>query len=152
MGKETLNRFAETQRPSLRNRAPRVKTEVIKVRPRWLKALLGLERIYFVHARESLKDYRVCIGASHYGNILRVTWYLTCELGLFRKTVRSFLAKVASEKALSFILNIFRWQDLTAYAAVIRGCLPKSFERLTSGLDRDSLKIDRTLGGFSGIS
>jgi hypothetical protein len=66
----------------------------------------------------------VYIGRSDYRNILHVTWYLTCEPGFFKKTVSSFFAKAASEKALSFILNVLQQQDLAPYATpIITVCL-----------------------------
>jgi len=134
------------------SKAPGVKTEVVKVRPSWLKGLFGIERSYFMVTNEGLKDYRMYIGARDYGNNLDVSWYLTCEPGFFKKTLSGLLTKGASDKALSFALDLFQQQDLTAYATVIHHCLLKALEKLMSGLGQDISKIDRKSRGFLGIS
>jgi hypothetical protein len=101
---------------------------------------------------EGLKDYRMYIGARDYGNNLDVQWYLTCEPGFFKKTLSAFLTKGASDKALSFILDLFQQQDLSAYATVVHHCLLKALEKLMLGLGQDVSKIDRKSRGFLGIS
>ena len=133
-------------------KAPAVKSEIVKVTPSWLKGLFGVERTYFMVRNEGLKDYRMYIGARDYGNNLDVQWYLTCEPGFFKKTLSTFLTKGASDKALSFILDLFQQQDLSAYATVIHHCLLKALEKLMLGLGQDVSKIDRKSKGFLGIS
>jgi hypothetical protein len=133
-------------------KAPGVKSEIVKVTPGWLKGLFGIERTYFMVRNEGLKDYRMYIGARDYGNNLDVQWYLTCEPGFFKKTLSSFLTKGASDKALSFILDLFQQQDLSAYATVVHHCLLKALEKLMLGLGQDVSKIDRKSKGFLGIS
>lgn len=132
--------------------APGVYMERVKVRPSWLKGLFGKERSYMMVANEGLKDYRMFIGARDYGNALDVQWYLTCEPGFFKKKLSDVLTRGASDKALSFNLDLFQQQDLSAYATVVHHCLMAAIEKLMSGLGQDTSKIDRKSKGFLGIS
>jgi hypothetical protein len=61
-------------------------------------------------------------------------------------------AKGASDKALSFNLDLFQQQDLNAYAVVVHHCLIKAIEKMMAGLGQDTSKIDRKSRGFLGIS
>jgi len=144
--------YKDTENFIEESKAPGVITEVVKVRPSWLKGLFGIERSYFMVGNEGLKDYRMYIGARDYGNNLDVSWYLTCEQGFFKKSLSAVLTRGASDKALSFMLDLFQQQDLTAYATVIHHCLLKSLEKIMSGLGQDTSKIDRKSRGFLGIS
>ena len=144
--------YKDTENFIEESKAPGVRTEVVKVRPSWLKGLFGIERSYFMVGNEGLSDYRMYIGARDYGNNLDVSWYLTCEPGFFKKSLSSVLTRGASDKALSFMLDLFQQQDLTAYATVIHHCLLKSLEKIMSGLGQDTSKIDRKSRGFLGIS
>ena len=92
------------------------------------------------------------IGARDYGNNLDVQWYLTCEPGFFKKTLSSILTKGASDKALSFLLDIFQQQDLTAYVTYIHHCLLKAVEALMTSLGQDFKRVDRKSKGFLGVS
>jgi len=134
------------------SKAPGVEIERVKVRPSWLKGLFGNERNYMMVTSEGLNDYRMFIGARNYGDNLDVQWYLTCEPGFFKKTLSDILTKGASDKALSFSLDLFQQQDLNAYATVVHHCLIKAVEKMMAGMGQDILKIDRKSRGFLGIS
>ncbi len=131
---------------------PGVGIERVKVRLSWLKGLFGTERNYVMVTSESLKDYRMFLGARDYGNNLDLSWYLTCEPGFFKKSLSATLTNGASDKALSFNLDLFQQQDLNAYAIIIHHCFLKAIEKSMSGLGQDSSKIDRKSKGFLGIS
>jgi hypothetical protein len=92
------------------------------------------------------------IGARDYGDTLDVQWYLTCEPGFFKRHLSDILTRGASDKALSFNLDLFQQQDLNAYATVVHHCFLEAIEKLMSGLDQDSSKIDRKSKGFLGVS
>jgi len=62
------------------------------------------------------------------------------------------LTKGASDKAMSFNLDLFQQQDLNAYATVVHHCLLKAIEKMMSNLGQDPSKIDRKSKGFLGIS
>ena len=134
------------------SKAPGIEIEKVKVRPSWLKGLFGKEREYTMVTNEGLGDYRMFIGARDYGDNLDVQWYLTCEPGFFKKSLSDILTKGASDKALSFSLDLFQQQDLNAYATVVHHCLLKSVEKMMNNLNQDSSKIDRKSRGFLGIS
>jgi len=133
-------------------KAPGIRIERVKVRPSWLKGLFGNERNYMMVTSDSLSDYRMFIGARDYGDTLDVQWYLTCEPGFFKRHLSDILTRGASDKALSFNLDLFQQQDLNAYATVVHHCFLEAIEKLMSGLDQDSSKIDRKSKGFLGVS
>jgi hypothetical protein len=134
------------------SKTPGIAIERVKVRPSWLKGLFGKERDYMMVTNEGLGDYRMFIGSRDYGDNLDVQWYLTCEPGFFKKKLSEILTKGASDKALSFNLDLFEQQDLNAYATVIHHCLIKAVEKIMAGLGQDTSKIDRKSRGFLGIS
>jgi len=143
--------YRETQGHLQLSNAPGVRGQRVRVRPGWLKGLLGVERDYLLVTSEALSDYRIYIGARDYGNSLDVSWYLTCEPGEFKRILSGMLTQGASERALSVNLDLFQQQDLHAYATVVHRCLLKAVEKLMAALHQDSSKIDRKSKGFLGI-
>ena len=135
-----------------KSESPGTAIEDVKIRPSWLKGLFGVERDYLMVTNDGLNDYRMYIGARDYGNHLDVSWYLTCEPGFFKRTLSDVLTKGASDKAMSFNLDLFQQQDLNAYATVVHHCLLKAIEKMMSNLGQDPSKIDRKSKGFLGIS
>lgn len=134
------------------SKAPEIRIEKTKVRPSWLKGIFRKEREYMLVSNEALGDYRMFIGARDYGDNLDISWYLTCEPGFFKKRLSNVLTSGASDKALSLNLDLFKQQDLNAYATVVHHCLLKATEKLMQGIGQDSSKIDRKSRGFLGIS
>ena len=132
--------------------APGVKTETVRVGTGLGSYLFGRDREYIMVTNEGLRDYKMYIGARDYGKNLDVSWYLTCEPGLFKSTLSNLLTKGASDKALSFMLNVFGQQDLIAYTTLVHHCLLKSVESIMQAKDQDPSKIERKSRGFLGIS
>lgn len=130
---------------------PGVQMQRVRVRPTWLKGLLGVERDYLMVTSETLSDYRMYIGARDYGSSLDVSWYLTCEPGQLKKALSEMLTRGASDTALSVNLDLFEQQDLNAYSTVVHRCLLKAVEKLMAAMHQDSSKIDRKSKGFLGI-
>lgn len=144
--------YSDTENFIKESKAPGIAIERVKVRPSWLKGLFGNERNYMMVTSQGLGDYRMFMGARDYGDNLDIQWYLTCEPGFFKKKLSDILTRGASDKALSFNLDLFQQQDLHAYATVVHHCLIRAIEKLMSGMDQDSSKIDRKSRGFLGIS
>lgn len=134
------------------SKAPGIEIKRVSVRSGWLKGLFGKERDYMMVTNLGLRDYRVFIGASDYGDNLDVSWYLTCEPGFFERTLSNILTRGASNRALSFCLDLFHQQDLNAYATVVQHCLIRAIEKLLQALGQDTSKIDKKSRGFLGIS
>lgn len=132
--------------------APGINIETVRVGMGVLSGFFGRDREYIMVTNEALKEYKMYIGAREYGNNLDVSWYLTCEPGLFKSTLSKLLTQGASDKALSFMLNVFGQQDLVAYTTVVHHCLLKSVENIMHGLNQDPSKIERKSRGFLGIS
>lgn len=132
------------------SQAPGIGIDIVKVRPSRLKGLLGMEREYLRVRNDALKDFKMYVGARDYGNNLDVQWYLTCEPRFFKKRLSTVLT--GSEDTLSFLLDIFKQQDLRAYATVVHHSLLKAVVDLMDALNQDASKIDRKSKGFLGIS
>lgn len=132
--------------------APGIKTEMVKVSPGGLGGFFARDRDYLMVSNDGLRDYKIYIGARRYGKNLDVSWYLTCEPGFFKSTLSSFLTRGSSDKALSFMLNIFQQQDLLAYTTLVHHCLLKAVEEIMMGLGQDFSRVDRKSRGFLGIS
>jgi len=144
--------YADTESIVKESQAPGIGFERVKVRPSWLKGILGNERSYLMVTNDALSDYRMFIGARDYGNALDISWFMTCEPGFFSKKLSNILTSGASDKALSLNLDIFQQQDLNAYATVVHHCMLKAIEKLMSGKGQDTSQIDRKSKGFLGIS
>ena len=143
--------YEKTRKYLEESKAPAIHTDMVKVRPSFLKGvILGREREYMRVRSDTLKDFKMYIGARDYGNNLDVQWYLTCEPGFFKKRLSAALT--SSEDTLSFLLDIFQQQDLRAYATVVHHSLLKAVIELMSELEQDSSKIDKKSRGFLGIS
>ena len=144
--------YQDTENFIKESKAPGIRIGREKVRPGWLKGLLGNERSYLMVSNDALSDYRMFIGARDYGDNLDISWFLTCEPGFFKKRLSNVLTSGASDKALSLNLDLFQQQDLSAYATVVHHCLLKAVDKLMLGAGQDSSKIDRRSKGFLGIS
>ena len=144
--------YKDTEANIKDSKAPGIEIDRVRIRPSWLKGLFGKERDYMMVTNEGLKDYRMFIGARDYGDNLDLQWYLTCEPGFFKKTLSDVLTKGASEKALSFSLDLFQQQDLSAYSTVVHHCFLKAIEKMMVEAGQDISKIDRKSKGFLGIS
>ena len=139
----TLKRIEE-------NNPPGVRVDKVEVRPGWLKGVFGKKREYLMVGNERLRDFKMYVGARDYGNNLDVCWYLTCEPGFFKKRISKALTE--SDKALSYILDLFDQQDLRAYATVVHHCVLDAVEILMTKMGQDTSKIERKSRGFLGIS
>ncbi|MDD5430673.1 MAG: hypothetical protein PHP03_00385 [Candidatus Pacebacteria bacterium] len=142
--------YKDTEKYIRETNAPGVEVEMVKAKTSWLKGLFGGERDYMLVTTESLKDFRVLIGARDYGNNLDVHAFTTCEPGYFKKSFSSALSG-GDEKALSYALDIFQQQDLSAFRTVVYGCLDKAANTLTQSLNQDLSKIQQKQKGFLGI-
>jgi len=105
---------------------------------------------YLMVSNKKLKDFHMYIGARDYGTDLNVSWYLTCEPGFFKSLLSSILEK--SPYALSFTLDIFQQEELTAYVTKVHHCLLKAVENLMMNLGQDFSKVERKSRGFLGVS
>jgi len=110
--------YQDTENNIKESKAPGIRIERTKVRPGWLKGLLGKEREYMMVTNEALRDYRMFIGARDFGDNLDISWFITCEPGFFKKRLSNILTSGASDKALSLNLDIFQQQDLNAYPSL----------------------------------
>jgi len=144
--------YKDTEGYVKESRAPGIEIERVRVRPSWLKGFFGNERNYMKVTNKNLRDYRMFIGAWDYGQSLSISWYLTCEPSFFKRTLSNILTRGASDRALSFSLDLFRQQDLNAYVTLVHHCLIRAVEKLMQALGQDSSEIDRRSRGFLGIS
>jgi hypothetical protein len=102
--------YSDTEAFVKESQAPGISFERVKVRPSWLKGMLGNERSYLMVSNDALSDYRMFIGARDYGNALGISWFMTCEPGFFSKKPSNVLTSGDSDKALPLNLDFFQQQ------------------------------------------
>jgi hypothetical protein len=105
---------------------------------------------YLMVTNERLKDFRMYIGARDYGRDLNVSWYLTCEPGPLKQFFSELLTK--SSFALSFSMDIIRFEELTAYVTKVHHSVLKAVASLMQRLGQDASRIERKSRGFLGVS
>lgn len=110
--------------------------------------LFGSRRQYLRVTNQSLKDFRIYVGARDYGSHLDVQWYMTVEPGFLKSAVSRAMAGEGGEQALSWALNIFDQQELSAYASTVHSCLLKAVDIVAKELGQDPTKFNRKSKGF----
>ncbi len=144
--------YRDTEQFIRDSQAPGISIERVQVGTEGLSGLFGQRRDYLLVTNEGIKDFRMYIGARDYGNFLDVSWYLTAEPRTLKSMMSSAMTRGESEQALSFALNVFQQQDLSAYATVVHRCLLRAVDSLLSDTGQDPSRIDRKSKGFLGIS
>jgi hypothetical protein len=125
--------FKRTEELLRESEAPGVVWERISVTPSWLKGIFGKRRDYLLVKSESLKDYRVYIGARDYGVHLDVQEYVTVEPGFLKKA----LAEKIGGPGAMFVLDILDQQDLRAYTTAVHHCLTETVREILDALGQD---------------
>lgn len=121
---------------------PGISWKITEAQPGMLKGWFGKKRDYLMITSESLKDYRMYLGARDYGKHLDVSWFLTVEPGFFKSVFSSMLAH-GNMNAISFSLDVFDSQDLRAYVtAVHHCCVMRGVCEIGSKLGLDMSKFD----------
>lgn len=110
--------------------------------------MFGTKRVYLLVTNEALKDFRMYIAARDYGSRLDVQWYMTVEPGFLKSTISRAIAGEGGEQAMSWALNIFDQQELSAYAGTVHSCLLKAVDTVAKGLGQDPTKFNRKSKGF----
>jgi arabinogalactan endo-1,4-beta-galactosidase len=144
--------YEDTEDYVKETRAPGIEIERVRISTSWLAGFLGNSRNYMKITNRNLRDFRMFIGAWDYGQNLSISWYLTCEPGFFKRMLSKILTRGASDRALSFGLNLFRQEALNNYATLVHHCLMKAIEKLMGVLGQDFSEIDKKSRGFLGIS
>lgn len=130
--------------------APGVITEEIKVAIGWLSGMFGNERTYLRVYSESMKDFRIYVGARDYGIFLNVFCCLTCEPGYLKKKL-SGLVFNGDQRVLSYALNIFERQDFVAFKSVMEDAIQLAVDKLLESVQKGSSKLIIPKG-FLGVS
>jgi uncharacterized membrane protein len=110
--------------------------------------IFGSKRVYLLVTNEALKDFRMYIAARDYGSYLDVQWYMTVEPGFLKSTISRAIAGEGGEQAMSWALNIFDQQELSAYATTVHSCLLKAVDTVRKELGQDPSKFNRKSKGF----
>jgi len=149
--------FDLTKESMKKERLPDVEVEEVKVKSR-PRGLLGkvFERDYLMVTNKGLKDFKMYIGARDFGNNLNVSWYLTCEPGplkkMFSQAFTRATGSLASGIALSFMMDVFEYEDLNAYVTSVHHALLGAVDTVMREVGQDPSKIDRKSRGFLGVS
>jgi hypothetical protein len=142
--------FEAVRRDLEESKVPGVSCEMVKV-PGERKGLFKVSvEDYLMVTNERLKDFRMYVGARDYGKDLNVSWYLTCEPGPLKQLFSELLTK--SSFALSFSMDVVRFEELIAYVTKVHHSVLKAVVYLMQKLGQDASKIDRKSRGFLGVS
>lgn len=165
--------FSNTSSFIQRTNVPNVKVERKKMAPGIMRGLVGEKREFLVVTEtrnRRLKPYQMFVNARDYGDNLDVSWYLTYRIPFWQKAILFFLSipglnfillpfafmrgltGMAKEGRFTMDLDLFDWQDLTAYVTNAHHCLIEAVEKLMLEMGQDPSKIDRKSRGFLGIS
>jgi len=144
--------FRDTEKSIQDSYVQGIRIERVKIRPSFLKGLLGIKRDYLMVMYGSHRDYRIFIGANDFGIGLAVNWFLTCEPGFIKRALSGILTKGVSDRALSFSIDPFKLQNLYSFASMVFHSLLKAVDKLMIDLNQDPSTIERRTRGFLGIS
>lgn len=126
--------------------APNVDWGYETVKPGLFKGWMGKKREFLVVKNKGLKDHQIYVGVRDYGTDLSVSWFLTTEPKYFKALVSS--AVTGSIKALSFALDLFDQEELTAYVTATHHCLLKAVKELMEQSGQDFTKVNTKSKGF----
>lgn len=137
-----------TQQYLQQSQLPGVQWQIVEATPSMFKGLLGKRRDYLLITNQALKDWRMYFGARDYGIHLDVSWFVTLEPGFFKKTASSLLAH-GNANALSYLLDIFDQQDLSAYVGSVHHyCVKGAVTQLVEELGHTTAGFDWRSKGF----
>lgn len=126
--------------------APNVSCHTETVKPGLFQGLMGKQRDFLAVRNRVLSDHRMYIGARDYGTALSVCWFLTCEPGYFKKKLSAHLT--GSDKALSFSLDLFDQEELTAYVTAAHHGVLDAVNELMTELGQDFSKVNTKSKGY----
>ena len=126
--------------------APSVDWDYEEVKPGLFKGWMGKKRHFLVVKNRGLKDHKMYIGVRDYGTALSVSWFLTAEPKYFKGLLSKTMTN--DSQALSFALDLFDQEELSAYVTAAHRCLLKSIEQLMQKAGQDFSKLDTKSKGF----
>lgn len=154
-GEELLR---ETVRLIQEREVPEVEIKKVLVCTKRTLTQKAQEREYLmvVNNQRHLKDFKIYMGATDFGKNLNCYWYFTCEPSHFKKLSSLLYSKLGGEEtsplALSFALNLFEDQDLTAYVTIIHHAVLDAVKVISQSVGFDFTKVDQKSRGFLNIS
>jgi hypothetical protein len=99
------------------------------------------KRQFLIVRHNKLRDYRMFINARDFGIHLDVSWYVTIEPSLLKRTVSKYTS--GDPNALSQNIDIFSQQDLSAYVTVVKYCVDRALDMLLEELKQDPSGLHR---------
>jgi len=121
----------------------------------FLKGLFGQKREFLFIRNREITDYKIYVGVRSYGKTLDVSWFVTFEPGFFRRGVAAAKAGFGAAlgvEAIIYSLDMFKQQDLRAFASVVHHAVLDVVEKTMASLGQDTSKIDRRSKGSLRIS
>lgn len=144
---KTESVYKDTETFLGQTQAPKVEWTRVQVNMGFLKGLFD-ERTFILVKNKSLPGYKMFINARDYGNNLDLSWYLTYEPNFFMSLYNATFG-LLTKKQLVPDLDIFKEQDLRAYASVVHHAFLEAVDVVTAG---KNIQIERKSTGFLGIS
>jgi hypothetical protein len=108
--------------------------------------MFGEKRDFLVVGHTKLRDYKMFVGARSYGIHLDVSWYMTVEPGLLKRTLSKYTQ--GNPQALSQNVDIFSQQDVSAFTFITERAVKRALDMLYEELQLDPSPLNRGGGGF----
>jgi hypothetical protein len=96
--------------------------------------MFGTKRDFLILKHNIYREYRMFLGARDYGTSLDASWFMTYVPSGFRRKVQN--------------LDIFRQQDLKAFASIAHHCMKKAIEALCEELQQSPAGLNASSKGF----
>jgi len=112
----------------------------------FLKGLFGQKREFLFIRNREITDYKIYVGVRSYGKTLDVSWFVTFEPGFFKRL------SALGVGAIIFALDMFKQQDLRAFASVVHHAVLDVVDKTMASLGQDTSKLDRISKGSLRIS
>ena len=108
--------------------------------------IFGRKRAFLLTTLNTLKDYRMFIGARDVGAHLEASWFMTVAPGFMKRSMskRAF----GNPQALSMQIPIFDQQDLNTWIGVAEHCVEKAVKTLMEELKQDTSGLNTRSKGF----
>jgi hypothetical protein len=111
--------------------------------------MFARKREFLAVALQSLKEYRMYIGAHDFGHHLEVSWFLTVSPGFMKRSLSK--RALGRPEALSQIIPLFDQMDLSVWIQVSETYVGKAVEAILQALKHDTSGLNTKSKGFLSV-
>jgi hypothetical protein len=111
-----------------------------------LGGMFARKREFLAVALQSLKEYRMYIGAHDFGRHLEVSWFLTVSPGFMKRSLSK--RAYGRPEALSQLIPVFDQMDLSVWINISETYVGKAVEAVLQELKQDTSGLNTKSKGF----